>query len=260
MATRLYFRPDSYNTTLYPGTYPINQADGSDPKLQVVIPNPQPQYGQSGADAVSVHRTLSRTKGSSQTSFAINTDATTSTRTYYISKFISEPLKNITIIDDVTWVTHSAHQESSTNANFLGMIFTLYVWRPSTGARVGSNIYNIANQGGLAEPASANTQRLGWGSTSHGTGNEITGVQDGDVLIIELYFRPAQASATSYVDTWFYNGSTEYTSSNGTIVSDIASYLETSQDLTFVSDFPSEPIDMDIISTKTVKDIGFIKV
>lgn len=260
MATRLYFRSANFDTTTYPGTYPINQIDGSEPKLQAVIPNPQPNYTQPGVDAVSVHRSLSKTKGSSQTSFAVTSGATTATHTLYIGKFISDPLINVTTIDSVTWITHSAHQESSTSANFLGMIFCLYVWRPSTGARVGGqNIYNIANQGGLAEPATANTERLGWGNTSHGAGNSITGVQDGDVLIIELYFRPTQATASSFIDTWYYEGATEYTSANGTIVTDIASYIETSQNLEFVTDAPAF-IDMTETAAKTFSNKFITKV
>src|SRR5688500_470449 len=241
MATRLYFRSDLFDTVSFPGSYPDISGE-----LQAVVPSPAATFGRTGADAVTVHRTLKRTKGSSQTSFSVSSLAQTATQTLYVSKFISDPLQGVTSINAETWVWHSAHQESNLSANFSGVIFALYVWRPSTNTIVGSAIHSWQGQAGFAEPASIDTERLGMGNIGV-AGDSVSNVQNGDVIIIELYYRTTQAAATSYTDTWFYNGSTEYNTTNGTVVSDIASYIETPQNLGFVTDV--------IDATSNYKDI-----
>ena len=248
MATRLYFHTASFNQTIFPGTYPDSNGD-----TNIVIGAPTPSFDQSGADAMNFHRSMNTTKGTSQASLAITRAATNGvTQSSYMAKFISNPLIGVSSITAQTWVTHSAHAEGSTSSNFAGILLCIYVWRPSTDAKVGGqNIYDGSGGGGFTEPASINTERLAKGNMSSGAGRSISGVQDGDVIICELFLRKTTSSSTTFTDTWYYNGATEYPSgSNGDIVSDIASYIETPQDLTF----QPEAIVVSIVGEKEVKN------
>lgn len=232
MATRLFLHAALFDTEVYPGQYPDSEAD-----LQYSITNPQPTFGRSTTDAASVSRSMTIEKGTSETSFVVNGIAFNGTQSSWVTKFISPPLVNVTQINAVTWTSATAKKESSTNSNFGGMLFCLYVWRPSTNSKVGNNIYDASGEGGFAEPASANTQRLGKGNLTYaGGGAQVTGVENGDVLVLEVFLRKSQTVATAYIDTWYYDGTNEHDgTSTGTTITDIASYIQTSQDLTFQS-------------------------
>ena len=64
------------------------------------------------------------------------------------------------------------------------------------------------------------------------TGSSVASVVDGDVIIIEIWFRITQATASTFADTFCYDGPTE-TNNNNTTVSNRASFIETPQTLTF---------------------------
>lgn len=253
MATRLYLHAAAFDTGTYPGSYPDTTGE-----LQHASPAPAPSTGWSGTDAVTVHKSMNKTKGSSETSFAITRSGSGGTQNGYVTKFISDPLDNVTSISANTWSSMSAKRESSLNANFAGYIFALYVWRPSTNSLVGI-IDSWRGEGGFGEPAAANSTRLSKGAWGV-AGAAVSGVQDGDVLILECYNRYTPANTSSYTMTWYYDGTNEYNSgSNGDVVSDVAAYIETPQDLTFVTDIPPEPIQMTNASRKKVYDLGLIK-
>lgn len=257
MATRLYFHAAAFDTGSFPGNYPDSDGD-----VQLVIANPQPSFGISGADATSVNRSMTKTKGTSQTSFAIVRSATSSaTQSSWVGKFISDPLENIDTIDAEVWSSQTAKMEDSGNSNWAGAFLCLYVWRPSTNAKVGSSIYPATGEGGFAEPSTANTQRLGIGNVTAGTGAQVTGVEDGDVLVLEVFFRKTTGASSTFTDTWFYDGTTEYDGqSNQDIVTDMAAFIQTPQDLTFVTDAPPDPIAMTLEQSALIEDMGLLKV
>lgn len=231
MATRLFLHAALFNTVAFPGSYPDSSGE-----IQVSIVNPQPTFGRGGTDAVTVHRSMDTIKGTDETSFNVVGQAFNGTQMSYVTKFISPPLIGVTQIDAVTWVSATGKLETSLSSNFSGMLICLYVWRPSTNTKVGSNIYNASGEGGFLEPASINTERLGKGNFTAGAGAQVTGVQNGDVLIAEIYVRKSQTVATSYTDNWYYDGTNEHNATaTGSIVTDVASYIETSQNLTFQS-------------------------
>lgn len=232
MATRLFFRAVNFDTVAFPGSYPDSSAE-----LEAAIPGGSTlSNNRPGADALTIHRSLKRTKGASQTSLAVTSQAIATTQTNYFSKFISDPLQGVTSLSANQWTSQIAIAESSLSANFSGIFMAVYVWRPSTNLRVGSLAYGWTANGGFAEPGAANSERLFTGNLTSGNSTLVSGVQDGDVIIVEVYARTTQVDATSYTTTFYYDGTTEYGSADQTVVSDVASYIETPQNLNFVSD------------------------
>lgn len=239
MATKLYLHSIAYSGG---GTVPINQTGGSAPALQGGFS--VQAYGQSGADATSVSRSMNKTIGNSWTNFAVTTIANVATHSYYITKFISDPLEAQTINSN-TWSFMAGHAETSFNLNLVGYTPPmLYVWRPSTGALVGKLVDNVAVTG-FSEPnetGAANINKITFPQASN------LAVLQGDVLILEIWFRLTQASATAYQVGFYYDGPTDLSSSNANDdATDIASFLETPQDLSFVPDI--------ITGTSDYKDV-----
>jgi hypothetical protein len=99
-----------------------------------------------------------------------------------------------------TWSFAAAVGENNTNANsFFGL--TIYVWRPSTGLKIGT-IYDAQVQLGTE-----------WNTTTASrlfsvSGSAVNNVQNGDLLIVEMWQTSTQAMATAYPQTWNYNAQT----------------------------------------------------
>jgi hypothetical protein len=255
MATRLYLHAANFDTTTWPGSYPDTNAES-----QIIISAPTPSFAISGADATSVHRSMNTSKGSSETNIAVSRAATSGvTQSSWICKFISDPLEGVTSITAQTWVSQIAIAEDSLNSNYGGPHFCLYVWRPSTNSLVGGQtIYDASGCGGFAEPAAANSERLKRGNFFSGAGRSISGVQDGDVIIMEVFLRKTTGATATFADSIYFDGTTEYDSTGtDSVVSDIASYIETPQNLTFEA---RPPINMTNANTKSIQDIALVKV
>ena len=224
--TKLYLHAATSTDT---GSFPINRHGGTAPTLQGGF-SPW-QDGQPGADSASLQRSMDTNKGSSQTSIAITTIATTASETYYFAKWLSPPLYQSSIAAN-TWTLNYAIAESSLSANFIGVSSCyIYVWRPSNATNVGVIASNLTGSG-EAEPTSINTEMFENETIS---GSAVSGVQWGDVIIFELWSRVTQASATAFTDTFYFDGSTENTGTSGTTtVSDQASYISTPENLSFM--------------------------
>ncbi|MDR4491373.1 MAG: hypothetical protein R2685_10810 [Candidatus Nitrosocosmicus sp.] len=204
------------------------------------------------ADAQTVNRTMNTTIGASQTSKQVTLTSSTSLLNYYFTRFVSEPLAAQTITAQ-TWTYNFATAESALAANApvsgtnKAIMVTCYVWRPSTGTKVG----DIANGTGISsttysEPASANSE-----SSQHGTfsGSSVT-VQEGDVLCLEMIFDVQMGSTgNGRTFTIYYDGATE-TESTRTVVSDHASFLSVPINISFQN--LGEVIDMTIDSFKVL--------
>jgi hypothetical protein len=66
------------------------------------------------------------------------------------------------------------------------------------------------------------------------TGVAVAGATVGDVIISEVWISVWTRSTTSVTLSWFYDGGTE-TLTDGTVVADHASFLETPENLVFVT-------------------------
>ena len=119
-------------------------------------------------------------------------------------RFVSRPLAAVTLTNaDGNWTFSYARQESNLNHN-QSVQASVYGWRPSTGARVGTGASN--NLVGT-EPTVAATQQAE-AVTAAWSGVSLTLI-DGDILVFEVVTEFTQAMATAYTDAFAYNGTTE---------------------------------------------------
>jgi hypothetical protein len=176
------------------GTLPTGEHSASSPSVT--------------ASGATTPRTMTGTAGSSQASAALTTGANNSAQPSWFRTFVSVPLAAQTI-GAGNWQLSLAGKEANASSN-LHFTAVIYAWRPSTGAVVGSLITDVA---------SASTTEPGTGQTAvndttiAGTAVEIA---DGDVLVCEIW-RDAtvqQGTATAYLNTVYYDGTTEASTTN----------------------------------------------
>lgn len=245
MATRLFIHNALFDTASYPGSYPINQNGGVAPTVQAHLsPLSYP------VDATSVHRSMTKGKGILATNKTCPTINNQASQTYYWTKFISDPLMGVTSISANTWQIVYSFEQNNASSNFVGPIMYVYVWRPSTGARIGW-INDQVNPVDITEPGAINSQRL---KKTTFAGSAVASVVNGDVIIWELASRLTQSASVSYNNLMYYDGTNEQTAgSTGAVVSDMATYIETPQNLGFVTDIIGATSDTkDIVKPRPV--------
>lgn len=173
---------------------------------------------------------MNTTIGVSQASLAGTTLATTSGQTGFLGFFCSPALSGAQTIGTGAFSLNVADSESNLNANFVVAQANVYVWRPGTGAKVGTIAdSNLAGFGAL-EATSASSEQVSHSASVPGSG---VSASDGDVIICELWSPTVvQGMATAYTATVFYDGTTENTTENA-VVSNHASYIQFAENLTF---------------------------
>jgi hypothetical protein len=117
---------------------------------------------------------------------------------------VSRPLAAHTFAAaDGNWTFSFAALESNTNHN--GVLFCgVYVWRPSTGAVVGSNGVNIMGKSLTATGQTAYSDAThAWGASASVT------CQDGDILVFDVQDVFTQSMSSAYTSSFAYNGTTE---------------------------------------------------
>lgn len=218
MATRLYFHESTSGLSNLPTT---NQGTVTTFGAQ--------------ADAYTVNRTMNRTKGTSPSLKSID-NVSSLARRYYFTRFVSEPLTAQTISAN-TWTFNIGTYQSNVVLNFpvTGANQTqyacVYVWRPSTTSVVGFIINGNTNAqwNEYTNGATYNCQNVTF------SGSSVT-AQLNDVICQEMIFQIDPDSSSAYVMYIRYDGSTIVTTP-GTENTDIASFLETPQNLNFITDF-----------------------
>jgi len=177
------------------------------------------------SDATTVNRSMDTTIGTAQTSKALTSLAQTAAQVIYFTRFCSAPL-NQTSIAANTWNWVAATSEASTTGNFpaANARNVVYVWRPSSGTKVG----NIFDGAGNNPGAGTTTERA---VVSTFSGSALT-VQVGDIICCELVFTVSQSTAVARTMTVFYDGTAE-TNTDGTITSNQASYINTPETISF---------------------------
>lgn len=205
---------------------------------------------QSSVDAQTVNRLMNTTIGTSQTTLVLTSAASVSTLSYYFSRFVSPPLisagaTGTTTIAADTWTFAFGGTESNASANWptttsgTGPV-SCYVWRPSTGTKVGNILISATGMGTISEAGTTETALSGTFS-----GSAVT-FQVGDVICFEVVFTVTQASATAFTDTFSYDGTTQSSTSSN------AASLAATQNIQFSSILPQsepefQPIDPGII-------------
>lgn len=151
-------------------------------------------------------RTANDTIGVGQTSATITATANQNPQQWGMRRFVSSPLAAHTFgPGDGNWTFSQASAESNLNHNQSIRLFA-YQWRPSTGLRIGTGGLNIT----IAEPGSASTQTAASATQVSGSMTFI----DGDILVFEVYDQFTQGMSVGYTSTFYYDGTTEASSTN----------------------------------------------
>jgi hypothetical protein len=148
-------------------------------------------------------KAASRSKGAAQTSIAVTSSGVTTQQFVAIGQWLSEPLAAQTI-GAGNWTASLAASEANAQANMFGAL-VVAVYRPSTNSIVGRIVDqpNAATSFGL-EPGTAETAISG----TTIAGSSLT-VQDGDILVFEIWSVMTMASTTARLLTIFFNGTTD---------------------------------------------------
>lgn len=178
-----------------------------------------PSFTATGADT---NRAMDNTLGVAQASLAATGSFLAASQNVWFGRWVSEAL-NAATFGSGTWTRSGAASETSTNANMFFPSGCLYLWRPSTGARIGFIFDRTAlNFGvGASEPGTAET---GYSGTQ--TGVNVTALA-GDVLVFEAWCLGTPAMAASYTITEFYDGTTEASTTSN------ASFLQAPANISF---------------------------
>lgn len=169
-------------------------------------------------------KSLSTTKGTTQTSIGANGLSQTAHQDNFFTSFSSVALAAQTI-DANTWTLAVATSQANAQANSF-TVCSVYVFRePST---VVGFIYDSDTALGVE-----------WGNTEDGqvltfSGASVT-AQENDYLVLEFWRHATQAMVGPYVQTLYYDGTTDVTD---TTTTDAASYLSTPQTLSFAGAAP----------------------
>lgn len=217
--TKLYFHEA---TSILAGTLPSTvQSSLGTPNLLI--------------DAATVNRSMDTAIGTSQTFKGGASPGINGLNKVYFTRFCSRPLAMTSIASD-TWNFAFADQEGNAAQNFpcsgtAAVSVTVYVWRPSTGTKVG-NILDGNSNADFAEPSATATEKSNFGSFA---GSAIASCNVGDIICIEVYFAFTQTSTSTGTIRFYYDGGTE-TNNDNTTVSVHASYIETpAQTLNFLT-------------------------
>jgi hypothetical protein len=209
MATVMYF----HNTVnLKAGIYPVGEQHSGTPNY-------------SFTDAATL-RTMNTTIGTTQVVATGNSTAVTSAQEGFARMFTTPPLKGAYSFggatDDLS--LSIAVAESNASANLNNVRIHVYIWRPSTGAKIATLVNNVF---GKTEPA-ANTETVWYQNV---TSTAVSSL-DGDVIVCEIWFSHSQATTASRTISLYYDGAVS-NSTNNAVVSNHASYLLVQANLLF---------------------------
>jgi hypothetical protein len=172
------------------------------------------------------------TKGTAQGAFSGTSLASTAAQIAFCGYFASDTLDVDQSVGGAgqTLTLNIANRESSLSMNFgADLRCNVYVWRPSTGAKVGT-ICDCVVMTGDAEPSASGSTRVNNATT---TSTSTVSALAGDVIICEIWQFHTQAAATSYTGSVYANGTVETLTTNTSVTSH-ASFLSLSADtLTF---------------------------
>lgn len=180
-------------------------------------------------------RKMNTTIGTAQAIGSGSTLGQTAAQKHFLRFFTSRPLAGMQTVGGGTARLNVADEETNTNADFWVDGVHVYVWRPSTGTKVGTLIDTTDGAGGV-EPSAANSKQV----TRFTFATTAVAAAHGDVVICEIWATFSQAMALSYTVSAYYDGTTENDTENAVITSH-ASLLELAETLSFQE--PAAPIE-----------------
>jgi hypothetical protein len=211
--TKLYLHQNSFSLTS--GTLPSGEQDAA-----------APNFSATGAGTL---REMNAIAGSASTYLSASTQATTSNQSGFLGMWASPPLAGAQTVGggSESLTINIADYQSNLAANFCVNRAHAYVWRPSTGLKVGDLCtFTDTPLGAPAEATGAASAQV----TTFSLTLASIEAADGDILVVELWTHITQDAASSYEARLYYDGVTESLTEN-TVVSDHAAFVEFSQTL-----------------------------
>jgi hypothetical protein len=157
------------------------------------------------AATAGTNRDMDQTAGTAQVSQGLTTNASAALQRNWFRRFLSRPLAAQTLPTGI-WQIQGAVSESNLASNMFPWGAVIKVWRPSTGTTVATLLDDPVLGISANEPTVINTETNASTLTPSITG---VAVNDGDILVVELWAENTQGSATGYTNTIFYDGTTE---------------------------------------------------
>lgn len=221
MATKLYLHAA---TSLQSGTLPTTKQTSQ--TIATTI------------DAYTAKRTMDTNIGTSQADIITNQS---NSGTYWVTRFISPPL-NQTSIAANTWTYGFACWCDSTTPLFPGdsnnsykIRSALYVWRPSTGAKI-ATIFDGLSASSITNHFAITSEKTAYVTIAGAAAGSIA---IDDVLIFEAMYNVFGGGHNFH---WNYDGTTDITADNASI-SSAASFISTPENLAFDTGSVGPPID-----------------
>lgn len=150
------------------------------------------------------NRVMDASVGTSQTTQTGNTAASLASQNGWLGRWVSAPIAAQTIAAAQSVNLSAAWAESNATSDFIPAV-SVCVWRPSTGAKVGT-IFDNVDTALTTEPGTTQTAIV----VSNGGSSSSVTAQDGDILVVEAWRKlNAQTMATAYTNTFFFDGTTE---------------------------------------------------
>jgi hypothetical protein len=190
-------------------------------------------------DSISNSRTMDTTK-STTLQKSLSTSVSSSfftTSDYYITRFISQPLGQFSISAN-TWkysisainagFSGSDHAPTINNTNPGPLNINVYVWRPRTGAKVGT--IRDGNTSNVVQYSDGSPKQR----TAYATfaGAAVSGMEQTDVLVVECWMHIWNGTFGSQVPSFYFDGTTVNVT-DGALVSNHAAFLETPEAFSF---------------------------
>ena len=200
-------------------------------------------------DSVSTSkRTMNTTIGTAQTSLASASNAIgfATTGNLFVARFISAPIYQTSVAAN-TWNFSIAGKTTSVvdyhpNAGSGGVPVCLYVWRPSSGTKVGTIFDGLS---------STKTNQLGnlneYVSVVNFTGSAVTGTQAGDIIVLEAMAGTNGFNQSGTYTFYYYFDGTTVNNTDNSATSNEAAYISTPENITF---YTSTPITNNLFVSK----------
>ena len=186
-------------------------------------------------DAQTVNRKMNTTVGAAQGEVDITTNATASRQNLYFTKFVSEPIYQSSVAAN-TWTygfcawTIVAATNYPVDGTNKAVYIHIYVWRPSDGSYVGAIL--DGNTAATVDEGVADTDTY---HIVNLTGLAVPDVQNGDVIVVEIWFQVTQANATARATSFMFDGANVYTDNAESPSGAAAGYIETPETLNFTA-------------------------
>jgi hypothetical protein len=174
-------------------------------------------------------RLMNTSIGTAQTNTTLTSASLSTLQQQFCAMFATLPLDSNQTVGGGTMILNTAQNADSAAAAFSVNALNIYVWRPRTGTIVGY----VRDSGNAS---------LGGGTGGTGiTVQHITGIttsavsaQKGDIVVCEIWANSTQSMASPYVCNFYFDGTTVNTT-QGATVTNHASFVELTENLTFSS-------------------------